>query len=436
MNTKRKILVLAANPGDTGRLRLDEEVRNIKEALRRASQRDTFELTAEFAVTPRALQQALLDVEPDIVHFCGHSTQQGLMLENNSGNYTIVSTEAISKTFETFADEKIECVILNACYSETQAKEIVKHVPYVIGMSDTIGDRSAIAFAESFYDTVGAGRGYEKAFKVGRDRLALEGSKDEEVVQLKIQTKRGKIPQIWLHGWFPYRSSNVDETSEVPDMQIDWTNHYSKTPFKIPTPEMWEQRLFPELLTLKREIRDNYTGQTIDLRSKLSLPAALALGYTFPETAGYVLQIEQGQDLWRTDTRPASASLKVVKSQGEKGKNLLVGIGITSNGWHCLESFAASAEQNFDAVVYLEPEKGVSSRLISSDAEAVAYAMDAKDLMRSQKQAYKATCIHLVLFAPAGFAVFLGHWLSRLGEVIPYEWNEPDYYPAFHLEAV
>jgi hypothetical protein len=36
----KKILILAANPKQTSRLRLDEEVRDIKEGLRLSQQRD------------------------------------------------------------------------------------------------------------------------------------------------------------------------------------------------------------------------------------------------------------------------------------------------------------------------------------------------------------------------------------------------------------
>jgi hypothetical protein len=40
----RKILFLAANPKNTSRLRLDEEVREIDDGLTRAKRRDQFEV--------------------------------------------------------------------------------------------------------------------------------------------------------------------------------------------------------------------------------------------------------------------------------------------------------------------------------------------------------------------------------------------------------
>lgn len=48
----QKILILAANPKNTSRLRLDEELRDIEEGLRRAKHRDEFVFTQRLAVRP------------------------------------------------------------------------------------------------------------------------------------------------------------------------------------------------------------------------------------------------------------------------------------------------------------------------------------------------------------------------------------------------
>jgi len=68
----RRILILAANPTDTGRLRLDAEVREIQEGLKRSAGRDCFEITSRWAVRTDDLRRALLEHEPHIVHFSGH----------------------------------------------------------------------------------------------------------------------------------------------------------------------------------------------------------------------------------------------------------------------------------------------------------------------------------------------------------------------------
>jgi hypothetical protein len=85
----------------------------------------------------------LLDYEPQIVHFSGHGGgEQGLALEDEAGQAQLVSADALARLFKLF-EGKVECVLLNACYSEVQAEAICQHVNYVIGMNQAIGDKAA-----------------------------------------------------------------------------------------------------------------------------------------------------------------------------------------------------------------------------------------------------------------------------------------------------
>ncbi len=68
-NTSKTILLLAANPQGTTRLRMEQEVREIDAGLQRALHREQFELVQKWAVRPRDIQRAMLDSEPYIVHF-------------------------------------------------------------------------------------------------------------------------------------------------------------------------------------------------------------------------------------------------------------------------------------------------------------------------------------------------------------------------------
>ncbi len=79
--TVKTILVLAASPVDQARLRLDLEVREIQEGLQRSKYRDQIKLQSRWPVRINDLRRALLDVEPQIVHFCGHGVDKGLIFE-------------------------------------------------------------------------------------------------------------------------------------------------------------------------------------------------------------------------------------------------------------------------------------------------------------------------------------------------------------------
>jgi hypothetical protein len=171
----KTILVLAANPKNTEQLRLDQEVREITNGLERAQKRDEFILKQTWAARPVDIRRAMLDYKPNIVHFCGHgSGEEGIALEDDNGQVKLVSSDALAGFFELFAD-KVECIVLNACYSEPQAEAIAKHIPYVIGMKNAIGDKAAIEFAVAFYDAIGAGESFEFAHKLACSAIRMAG---------------------------------------------------------------------------------------------------------------------------------------------------------------------------------------------------------------------------------------------------------------------
>ncbi|MGB7087443.1 MAG: AAA-like domain-containing protein, partial [Phormidesmis sp.] len=181
----QRILILAANPLDSSRLRLDEELREIEAVLSRARQRDRFEIRPQYATRPSDIQQALLDYNPQIVHFCGHGDgSRGLIFEDDNGDSQFVGAQALANLFELFADQ-VKCVVLNACYSEVQAAAIAAHVDAVIGMNQPIGDTAAIRFAEGFYRGLGAGKDVEFAYKLGRNSVELQGIAEEHIPVLK-----------------------------------------------------------------------------------------------------------------------------------------------------------------------------------------------------------------------------------------------------------
>ncbi|BAZ08202.1 WD-repeat protein [Calothrix sp. NIES-4071] len=164
----KTILILAANPTGTSRLRLDKEVKEIDEGLRRALKREQFNLVQKWAVNQRDFYRAILDYRPQIVHFCGHGAGSGgIILEDETEQLVEVNADVLASMFKIFAKKGVECVLLNACYSEMQAKPISQYVNYVIGMNQAVGDKAAIAFSVAFYDAIAAGEQVEFAYELG-----------------------------------------------------------------------------------------------------------------------------------------------------------------------------------------------------------------------------------------------------------------------------
>lgn len=174
--TKRcQILFFAANPTATSRLSLGEEVRAITEKIRGAKFRDTIELTTAWATRPDDLLQYLNEHEPTIVHFSGHGGgPTGLVLQGDSGDAILVKARALRELFRNLK-RKVRLVVLNACYSQVQAKAIAKDIDCVVGMRVSIGDEAARVFAASLYRAIGFGRSIKDAFDQGKIALRLHG---------------------------------------------------------------------------------------------------------------------------------------------------------------------------------------------------------------------------------------------------------------------
>lgn len=186
MAFEKTILILAANPSNTARLRLPEEVREIQEGLALSDGRDRYKVVSQWAVRPDDLRRALLKHQPQIVHFSGHGEgEQGLVFENESGQAKKVSSAALSRLFRLYPG--VECVLLNACYSETQATAIGQHINYVVGMTQAIGDRAAIEFSVGFYDALGYGRPITEAYEFGLAAIDLEGLDETATPVLKVR---------------------------------------------------------------------------------------------------------------------------------------------------------------------------------------------------------------------------------------------------------
>ena len=174
MQNVKRILFCCANPVETSRLRIDEEYREIEKSLMSSIYRNRVEVYSAWATTAQDLLDKVIRYEPDIVHFSGHGHDEGIVLEDHTGNCKIVSGEALGALFEIFKG-KVTCVVLNSCFSCNQAMSINQFVPYVIGSCDSLPDSAAVAFSCGFYKAIGADKDIYDAFKLGLASIKLEG---------------------------------------------------------------------------------------------------------------------------------------------------------------------------------------------------------------------------------------------------------------------
>ena len=178
MDNMINILIVFANPKDSDSLRLHDEQRTIEECIRRSKNRDDLTYKIIPAARTKDVHRGLIEDEYQIVHFSGHGAPDGqLALEDETGMTKLIPQQALANLLGEFSS--IECVILNSCYTVSQGEAIALGVPSVIAMDGAISDASAQHFTRGFYDSIGAGRDYWFAYKMGCSAIAMEEYSEE-----------------------------------------------------------------------------------------------------------------------------------------------------------------------------------------------------------------------------------------------------------------
>lgn len=187
MTERPKILFFAANPAATATVKLDEEARLIEQKLHGATYGQLIDFVTKWANRPLDLLDHLNRYEPEIVHYSGHgSATEEIILVDDAGNAKPVTKKALVELFAAVR-KKPKVVVLNACYTKSQALAITDEVGCTIGMKKAIGDRAAIIFAAAFYSALGFGKSVGEAFSQGRVALLLEGIPEEDTPVLKTR---------------------------------------------------------------------------------------------------------------------------------------------------------------------------------------------------------------------------------------------------------
>lgn len=170
----KKILMLSANPENPETQRRRKETKEIRDALKRATQGDLCELHDRPEINVDDLSQELTAIEPYIINISGNENGiEGLILEGNCEN----SEKLIARTFKPHK-ESIKCLILNGCYSNAQAIEIVHYIDFVIGISQDLEDIKVIKFLKEFYFYLGSGRNITDSYDAGYLSIQKTGLED------------------------------------------------------------------------------------------------------------------------------------------------------------------------------------------------------------------------------------------------------------------
>lgn len=228
------VLILAANPMDTDRLALAEELKLIKDELRQGEQGRRYRVEMELASSRSELSRLLVRFKPTIVHFSGHGTPTGqIVLQDGNGNAETVPPDALVALFDTL--KGTEAIVLNACYSLELATALARVVPQVVGMARAIGDKSALRFVTGFYRGLAGGLDYATAFKLGCIEIGFAGLPDAVMPHLtrrdedKVAVQTGpelRPESVALQGpvrtWRPPSKAAAPEDEAAPRLYPLW----------------------------------------------------------------------------------------------------------------------------------------------------------------------------------------------------------------------
>lgn len=189
-----RVAYLTASPDGEDRLRVDREVREVREAVRRAIHRDQVTIDHWPAATFDDLFNALNDQRPHVMHFSGHGSAAGLFFDGTDTD----NPDGVDVGFALLGrllkgtDHPPTLLVLNACDSYEGAETLLDAVPVVVAMVDEISDAAAKAFAIKFYAAIASGQSLASALAQGQaasEFLTGEGNTPE------VLTRPGLRPE-------------------------------------------------------------------------------------------------------------------------------------------------------------------------------------------------------------------------------------------------
>jgi hypothetical protein len=94
----------------------------------------------------------------------------GLILMDEDGKPDYLETDHLKTIFDIFKNRNLhfKLILLNACYSDKQAKVLAEYADYVIGTTEDVGINNANEFAKMFYNDLAAGNSIPDAFEIAK----------------------------------------------------------------------------------------------------------------------------------------------------------------------------------------------------------------------------------------------------------------------------
>jgi len=217
---------------------------------------------------------------------------------------------------------------------------------------------------------------------------------------------------------------------------------------EIHSPELWAQRIFPQVQAFLEEILE--AGQRCHLHLHTHASIAFAAGYCISPKSGINVAIVQSglnrRELWQLDSQVNTQQYPQLSFSEEisslENFDIAVAIGLTHDALEDVKAYLDQAQLQIQRIVQCLPENGPSVSAIADGtharllAEKIATYL--KQLRSTSSQVGK---FHLFAAAPNSFMFFLGQHSQVFGQCLLYEFDFGNggpgaYHPSLNFPPV
>jgi hypothetical protein len=194
------------------------------------------------------------------------------------------------------------------------------------------------------------------------------------------------------------------------DHTIDWCDKFVPLHEGQPFPRghvaiedaCWERDFLPELRALK-ETLNGRSAKLLRVRGKARLSAWLAFGRVFERRAGYVLEIDQYGQSWRTDvaTVPDMRAVMPGAAALGRGADVAVGVAITNDVTPALQAAVDALQLPVESLLVFVPSTGTGHESIPSAGHLKAFVDSVRTQLAAHLAARGGARVHLFYSGPA-----------------------------------
>lgn len=241
-----------------------------------------------------------------------------------------------------------------------------------------------------------------------------------------------KAITLWVHNW-------TQEAFDLPaDFMLDWSKHFDRATRKVPTADLWNKTLMPELKALKDQVTSSRSERVIRFRGKCALSTGIALGATFPAVGGWTFEIPQppAKDVWRSDVTVApSYQVQIETVAGDaNGSDIVLALNIKGDGRKDITDYIATTGAVPRLFAFISPP-ALGGSAIGGPEEACAYVQAVREYLGRILKEQQIRQTRLFYYGPFALAVFFGQQLTSVGKVQLFEYQDPGYAPSIALQT-